>query len=76
MLLNYLWLSLFFIAVVVALIKWLFLGDATILPAMQTALFDMSKTGFELSLSTAGLMTFWLGIMKIGEAGGMISFLT
>ena len=76
MLLNYLWLALFFIAIAVALIKWVFLGDSTILPAMQTALFDMSKTGFELSLNTAGLMTFWLGIMKIGEAGGMINFLT
>ncbi|MFQ3214655.1 MAG: spore maturation protein SpmA [Marivirga sp.] len=75
MVLNYVWIAFFLIAFVFALVKWIFLGDMEVFPALTTAVFDMAKTGFEISLGLTGVMTLWLGIMKIGEKGGMINIL-
>ena len=61
------------IAFVVALIKLIFLGDTQIFSAMVASTFDMAKTGFEISLGLTGVMTLWLGLMRIGEKGGMIN---
>lgn len=72
MALNYIWIFFFLIAFVVGLIKLLFLGDADIFPAMMNSTFDMAKTGFEISLGLTGVLTLWMGIMKIGEEGGVI----
>jgi spore maturation protein SpmA len=74
--LNYIWIAFFIIAFVIALIKLILLGDVTVFPAIMTSTFDMSKTGFELSLGLTGAMTLWLGLMKIGEKGGMINILS
>jgi spore maturation protein SpmA len=74
--LNYIWIAFFLIAFVIALIKLLFLGDVTVFPAIMNSTMDMAKTGFELSLGLTGVMTLWLGIMKIGENGGMVKILT
>jgi spore maturation protein SpmA len=73
--LNYIWLSFFLIAFVVALIKLIFLGDTGIFSLMMSSTFDTAKTGFELSLGLTGVMTLWLGLMKIGETGGIINYL-
>lgn len=51
-------------------------GDTTVFPAIMSSTFDMAKTGFELSLGLAGVMTLWLGIMKVGEKGGMVNILS
>lgn len=75
MALNIIWIAFFLIAFAVALVKLLFLGDTTIFPAMVQSTFDMAKTGFELSLGLTGVMTLWLGIMRVGEKGGMISII-
>ena len=72
MALNYIWIAFFVIAFVVALIKLIFLGDTQIFSAMVASTFDMAKTGFEISLGLTGVMTLWLGLMRIGEKGGMI----
>lgn len=73
MALNYVWVSFFLIAFIVALVKLVFLGDTAIFTHVVNGMFDSAKTGAELSLGLVGIMTFWLGIMKIGEQAGMIS---
>lgn len=76
MILNYIWVAFFLIAFVVALIKLIVFQDHEVFPAMLQASFDMAKTGFEISIGLTGIMTLWLGLMKIGERGGMISILS
>ncbi len=76
MALNYIWASFFLIAFVVGLMKLIFFQDYTVFPQMLQATFDKSRTGFELSLYLTGVMSLWLGLMKIGEKGGMVSLLS
>ncbi len=76
MALNYIWIAFFLIAFVVALARLIFLGDVDVFPAIMNSTFDMAKTGFELSLGLTGVMTLWLGIMRIGEKGGMVNMLS
>lgn len=76
MVLNYIWVSFFLIAFVVALVKLIFLGDMEVFPAMLQSTFDMAKTGLEISIGLAGIMSLWLGLMKIGEKGGMVPILS
>ena len=75
MALNYIWVGFFLIAFIVGLIKLIFLGDLEIFSTMMKALFERSKLGFELSLGLTGILALWMGIMKIGEKGGMIKIL-
>ena len=75
MALNYIWVGFFLIAFIVGLIKLIFLGDTEIFAIMMKALFDRAKLGFELSLGLTGILALWMGIMKIGEKGGMINIL-
>jgi len=72
MALNYVWISFFLIAFVVALFRLIFLGDVEIFQRIITGTFDSAKVAAEISLGLIGLMAFWLGIMKIGEKGGMV----
>lgn len=74
--LNYIWIGFFLIAFVVALIKLIFFQDTTVFPKMMEATFEMAKTGFTLSIGLTGVMTLWLGLMKIGERGGMITLIS
>ncbi|MBC7758605.1 MAG: spore maturation protein [Phormidesmis sp. FL-bin-119] len=73
MALNYVWIGFFVIAFIVALVKLIFLGDTAIFNNVVNGMFDSAKTGAEISIGLIGIMTFWLGIMKIGERAGMIS---
>ena len=73
MVLNYIWIAFFIIAFVIALVKLIFLGDVAVFPAMMNSTFDSSKTAFEISLGLTGVLSLWLGIMKIGEKGGVIN---
>ncbi len=72
MALNYIWIALFAIGVLVGVIR-LFCGDAEALPAMMDSTFDMSKTAFEMTLGLTGTLTLWMGIMKIGEDSGLVN---
>ena len=74
--LNALWIGFFLIAFLIAFIKLVFLGDAGIFAALVKALFDSSKTAFEIALGLTGVMALWLGVMKIGERAGMLELLT
>jgi spore maturation protein SpmA len=74
MILNYIWIAFFVVAFIVAFIKLIVFQDYEVFPQIVQATFDMSKTGFELSIYLTGIMAFWLGIMKIGEEGGIIHF--
>ena len=73
MALNYVWIFFFLISFAVALVKLIFFQDYEIFQKIVNSTFEMSKTGAEISLGLIGLMSFWLGIMKIGEKGGMIN---
>lgn len=73
MALNYVWIAFFIIAFIVALVKLIVFGETEIFSNLINGLFDSAKTGAELSLGLVGVMTFWLGIMKVGEKAGMIS---
>src|SRR5688572_33094293 len=75
MVLNYIWVGFFLIAFVVALVKLIVFQDMEVFPRMLQSTFDMAKTGFEISIGLAGVMTLWLGLMKIGERGGMVAIL-
>lgn len=72
MVLNYIWIFFFVVAFIIGLAKLIFLGDMDIFPAMMSSTFDMAKTGFEISLGLTGVLTLWMGIMKIGEKGGVV----
>lgn len=72
--LNYIWLAFFLVSLVVGLVK-LAGGDTAVFAAMTQATFDSAKTGFEISLGLTGVLTLWLGLMKVGEAGGAIGVL-
>ena len=75
MVLNYIWVAFFLIAFAVALVKLVLMGDVEVFPAMMNATFDTSKTAFEISLGLTGVLALWLGIMKIGEKGGVVNML-
>ncbi len=74
--LNVLWVGFFVVAFVIALFKLVVLGDAEIFSRIVKALFDSSKSAFEIALGLTGVMTLWLGVMKIGERAGMLDLLT
>lgn len=75
MVLNYIFVAFFLIAFVIALVKLIFLGDFDVFPAMMNSTFETSKTAFEISLGLTGVLSLWLGIMKIGEKGGVVNFI-
>ena len=75
MTLNYIWIAFFVIAFVVGLCKLIFTGDLGIFTEMMNATFAAAKTGFEISLGLTGVLSLWLGFMKIGEKGGIVDFL-
>ena len=72
MVLNYIWISFFLVAFVIALIRLIFLGDTEIFPALMTNTYDTAKMAFELALGLTGVLALWSGIMKIGEKGGIV----
>jgi spore maturation protein SpmA len=76
MVLNYIWVSFFLLAFVVAVFKLIVFQDVEVFPALLQSTFTMAKTGFEISISLTGVMSLWLGLMKIGERGGIVPILS
>ena len=72
MVLNYIWIAFFLTAFIVAAVRLIFLGDTEVFPAIINSTFDSSKTAFEISLGLTGVLSLWMGIMRIGEQGGVI----
>ena len=73
MVLNYIWIAFFFIAFIVGMAKMVFMGDTQVFPDMMNSTFSSAKTAFEISLGLTGVLAFWLGIMRVGERGGLIN---
>ena len=67
MLLNVMWAGFILVAVLTALVQAVVLGNTGIFAELVKAMFDTAKTGFEIALGLTGVMTLWLGILKIGE---------
>jgi spore maturation protein SpmA/spore maturation protein SpmB len=74
MVLNYIWIAFFLIAFVVALGKTIFFGDLTIWSSIMGASFTSAATAFEIALGLTGVLSLWMGLMKIGERAGVINF--
>lgn len=75
MVLNYIWIAFFGIAFLTALVKLIAFGNLEIFPAIMDATFSSSKTAFEISLGLTGVLSLWMGVMKIGEKGGLVNAL-
>ena len=75
MVLNYIWVAFFLVAFIIAAGKLLLLGDYEVFPAMMDSTFSSSKTAFEISLGLTGVLSLWMGVMKVGEKGGVVNVL-
>jgi spore maturation protein SpmA len=75
MVLNYIWVAFFIIAFIIGIVRLFFFGDMEIFPAMMNSTFDMARTGFEISLGLTGVMTLWMGLMRVGEKGGIVGIM-
>jgi len=76
MVLNYIWIAFFVVAFVLGLIRLVVFGDTGVFPAMMNSTFEMAKTGFEVSLGLTGVMTLWMGLMRVGEQGGIVRLMS
>jgi spore maturation protein SpmA len=76
MVLNYIWIAFFVIAFIIGVVRLVFMGDTDIFPAMMNGTFDMAKSGFEISLYLTGAMTLWMGLMRVGEKGGIVRLMS
>ena len=75
MALNYIWIAFFLIAATVAAVRLLVFGDVDVFPAIMDSTFANAKTAFEISIGLTGVLSLWMGIMKIGERGGVVDAL-
>ena len=73
MVLNYIWIAFFLVAFAVALVRLIFMGDTEVFPAIMNSTFTSAKSAFEISLGLTGVLSLWLGIMRIGEKGGVVN---
>ena len=73
MVLNYIWIAFFLVAFAVALVRLIFMGDTEVFPAIMNSTFSSAKSAFEISLGLTGVLSLWLGIMRIGEKGGVVN---
>ncbi|MCQ2197957.1 MAG: spore maturation protein [Bacteroidaceae bacterium] len=73
MVLNYIWIAFFLVAFVVAAARLLICGDMEVFPGIMDSTFSSAKTAFEISLGLTGVLSLWMGIMKIGEKGGLVN---
>jgi spore maturation protein SpmA len=76
MILNYIWIGFLVIAFIVACVQLFFFGNTQIFSEIMTAAFGSAKSGFEISLGLTGALSLWLGVMKIGEKGGVLEKLS
>jgi len=75
MILNYIWIFFFLVAFIVALVKLIFYHDTAIFTTIVNSTFDTSKLAFDISLGLTGVMSLWLGLVKIGEEAGAMRFM-
>ena len=73
MVLNYIWIAFFLVAFAVAMVRLVLFGDTEVFPAIMNSTFSSAKSAFEISLGLTGVLSLWLGIMRIGEKGGVVN---
>ena len=73
--LKYIWIAFFLIAFVIAVVRLIFFGDVEVFPNIMNSTFETAKQGFEISLGLTGVLSLWMGVMKIGEKGGVVNVL-
>ena len=73
MVLNYIWIAFFVVAFVIALVRLIVFGDLDVFPAIMDSTFSSAETAFKISLGLTGVLSLWMGIMKIGEKGGVVN---
>ena len=76
MVLNYIWIAFFLIAFIVALGRLIFIGDTQVFPDLINSTFSSAQTAFDIAIGLTGVLSLWLGIMKIGERGGLVTFIS
>lgn len=72
MMLNYIWISFFLLALVIAIVRLLFFGDIEVFNNISKTMFESAGSSFELALGLTGVLTLWMGILKVGERAGLI----
>ncbi len=75
MVLNYIWIAFFLISFCIGIFRLVVMGDMEVFPNMMNSTFETSKTAFEISLGLTGVLSLWMGIMKIGENGGVVNII-
>ena len=75
MVLNYIWIAFFLIAFGIAAVRLVCFGDVEVFPAIINSTFESSRTAFDISLGLTGVLSLWMGVMRIGEKGGVVSAL-
>jgi spore maturation protein SpmA len=75
MVLNYIWVGFFLVALIVAVLRLVMLGDTAVFTAIVTSTFDTARTAFDISIGLTGVLTLWLGLMRVGELGGAVNVL-
>lgn len=75
MVLNYIWIAFFLLAAICSIAQC-FMGNTEVFADVINSTFDNSKTAFEISLGLTGVLSLWMGVMKIGEKGGMVNLLS
>ena len=76
MVLNYIWIAFFLVAFIVAIGRLIFLGDTQVFPEIINSTFSSAQTAFDIALGLTGVLSLWLGIMKIGERGGLVTLIS
>lgn len=76
MALNYIWIFFILTATVVSLVQWVVTGDSSVIASVVSSTFSSAKSGFEISLYLTGVLTLWMGLMRVGEAGGVVGGLS
>ena len=75
MVINFVWIAFFLIALLVGLFRLIFFSETEIFTAIVNSTFEMARVGFEISLGLTGVLTLWLGLMRVGELGGAVNIL-
>ena len=74
MVLNYIWIAFFLVAFAVAVGKTVFTGDFSVWTEIMQSSFSSAGTAFEIAIGLTGILSLWMGLMKIGEQGWVIRF--
>ena len=76
MVLNYIWIGLILLAVVMGCVQFFAFGQSEIFNEILNSTFASAKNGFEISIGLTGILALWMGILNIGQQGGVVNTLS